>query len=183
MARHSARLLQERNIKERLVAANPPDVAERISQLTKNLPPAADARQKVIDARRAAFEPTVASSAQGAQTFKTYCAVCHSIEGVGANIAPQLDGAGSRGADRLMEDILDPNRNVDRAFRNTILVRNDGDVESGLFRREEGEMLVLAQATGKEISIPKKDVRERRESETSLMPDNFSDVIPLKEFE
>ena len=53
----SARLLQERNIKERLVAANPPDVAERISKLTKNLPPAADARQKVIDARRAALNP------------------------------------------------------------------------------------------------------------------------------
>ena len=81
-----------------------------------------------------------------------------------------------------MEDILDPNRNVDRAFRTTLLVLKEGDVQSGLFRREEGEMLVLAEATGKEISVPKKDVRERRESETSLMPDNFSDVIPLEEF-
>ena len=71
---------------------------------------------------------------------------------------------------------------MDRAFRTTLLVMKDGDVQSGLFRREEGENLVLAQSSGKEISIPKKDVQERRESETSLMPDNFSEAIPKAEF-
>jgi putative heme-binding domain-containing protein len=81
-----------------------------------------------------------------------------------------------------LEDILDPNRNVDRAFRTTLLILKDGDVQSGLFRREEGEMLVLAESTGKEISVAKKDVRERRESETSLMPDNISDVISPADF-
>ena len=51
-----------------------------------------------------------------------------------------------------------------------------------LFRREEGEMLVLADSTGKEKSVSKNQVQERRESETSLMPDNFSEVIPLEDF-
>jgi hypothetical protein len=41
---------------------------------------------------------------------------------------------------------------------------------------------VLAESTGKEISIPKKSIKERRESETSLMPENFSEVIPPNEF-
>jgi len=49
-------------------------------------------------------------------------------------------------------------------------------------RREEGELLVLADSTGKEISIPKKDIQARRESETSLMPDNFGEAIPVEEF-
>jgi hypothetical protein len=81
-----------------------------------------------------------------------------------------------------MEDILDPSRNVDRAFRTTLLTMKDGDVQSGLFRREEGELLIFAQQTGKEFSIPKKDVQSRRESETSLMPDNFSEIIPGQDF-
>ena len=81
-----------------------------------------------------------------------------------------------------MEDILDPNRNVDRAFRTTLLIMKDGDVQSGLFRREEGAMLVLAQSNGKEVSVPKKDVQERRESETSLMPDNFGEVVTQADF-
>jgi hypothetical protein len=41
---------------------------------------------------------------------------------------------------------------------------------------------VLADSTGKEISIPKKEIKERRQSESSLMPDNFSDVIPVEDF-
>ncbi len=53
---------------------------------------------------------------------------------------------------------------------------------SGLFRREEAEMLVLADSTGKEISIPKKQIVERRESETSLMPDNFGEILSPEDF-
>src|SRR5258706_3982089 len=178
----SARLLQERNIKDRLTASKPANLSSRIEKLTANLPPANEARQKLIDERRATFTSGDASATRGADVFKQYCAVCHSIDGQGAVIGPQLDGVGGRGADRLLEDILDPSRNVDRAFRTTLLVLNDGDVQSGLFRREEGEMLVLADATGKELSGAKKNVKERRESETSLMPDNFSDTIPREDF-
>lgn len=98
------------------------------------------------------------------------------------HIGPQLDGIGQRGLDRLCEDILDPNRNVDRAFRSTLLVMKDGEVSSGLFRREEGELVVLAESTGKEITLPKKDIAERRESETSLMPENFGDLMTAEEF-
>jgi putative heme-binding domain-containing protein len=81
-----------------------------------------------------------------------------------------------------MEDILDPNRSVDPAFHTTLLVMKDGDVQSGLFRREEGQMIILAQSSGKEISIPKKDVAERRETMSSLMPDNFSEAIKPADF-
>jgi putative heme-binding domain-containing protein len=104
------------------------------------------------------------------------------LEGQGALIGPQLDGIGGRGVDRLMEDILDPNRNVDRSFWTTLLIMNDGDVQSGLYRRDEGEIVIMAQSNGKEISVPRKDIRERRTSQTSLMPDNFGDAIPKGDF-
>jgi putative heme-binding domain-containing protein len=71
---------------------------------------------------------------------------------------------------------------VDVAFRTTLLVMKDGDVQSGLFRREEGEVIVLAQGNGQEISVPKKDVQERKETGTSLMPDNFAEAIKEGEF-
>jgi putative heme-binding domain-containing protein len=179
----SARLLQERSIRDRLAAAKPPSAAERMEKLTANLPRVSAERQKLIDQRRAAFHPDKVSASQGGAVFKQYCSVCHSLDGQGALIGPQLDGVGGRGVDRLIEDILDPSRNVDRAFRTTLFVLNDGDVQSGLFRREEGEMVVFAESTGKETSIPKKQIKERRESESSLMPDNFSEVIPEKEFD
>lgn len=178
----SARLLQQRKIKDHLTAAKPANLEERLQKLTANLPTASEEKDKLIAERRAAFDPAKVSAAKGAEVFKQYCVVCHSLEGQGAVVGPQLDGIGGRGVDRLLEDVLDPNRNVDRAFWSTLLIMNDGDVQSGLYRRDEGEMVIMAQSTGKEISVPRKDIRERRTSQTSLMPDNFSDAIPKEDF-
>jgi putative heme-binding domain-containing protein len=178
----SARLLQNRNIRDRLAAAKPANLSERLEKLTANLTRANDERQKRIEERRAAFFPGTAQPARGAEVFKQNCAVCHSLDSQGALIGPQLDGVGGRGADRIIEDILDPSRNVDRAFRTTLFILKDGDVQSGLFRRDEGEMVVVADSTGKEFSLPKSSIKERRESETSLMPDNFADVLTAEDF-
>src|SRR6185295_9169893 len=89
---------------------------------------------------------------------------------------------GNRGLERILEDILDPNRDVDPAFHATVFTLKDGDVVSGLFRREEGERIILADSTGKEIPVAKSQVQDRRESATSLMPENFGDIIQEGEF-
>jgi len=73
----------------------------------------------------------------------------------------------------LCEDVLDPNRNVDVAFRSSNLTLKNDEVISGLQRREEGEVLIFADSTGKEIAVPKNQIKERSESELSLMPENF----------
>ena len=78
--------------------------------------------------------------------------------------------------------MLDPNRNVDAAFRTTILRLKGGDTASGLLRREEGELIVLADATGKEVGVQKSKVARRAESPLSLMPGNFGEVMSPEEF-
>ena len=93
-------------------------------------------------------------------------------------VGPQLDGIGSRGLDRLVEDILDPNRNVDQTFRTTNLALENGQVVSGLLLREEGEVLVLADAQGKEVRVPKASVEERKTSPLSPMPANLPTRSP-----
>ena len=122
------------------------------------------------------------SAARGASAFTKLCAGCHQIDRQGALVGPQLDGVGARGAERIVEDIVDPNRNVDHAFATTMFVLADGDVVSGLFRREEGETIVYAESTGKELSVPKSQVKERKQSELSLMPEGLVDALTQQEF-
>ena len=136
----------------------------------------------MIDERRSSFNAAKAVAARGEKVFTLNCRPCHQIDGAGTVIGPQLDGVGGRGLERLLEDVLDPNRNVDPAFHTTIVSLRDGDVQSGLFRREEGEAIVLANGAGQELSIPKKEIIERRASTTSLMPENFGEVIPPPDF-
>jgi putative heme-binding domain-containing protein len=178
----SARLLQNPFIRARLDATKMPHLNERIEELTAGLPPAGADMQALLNRRRAAFVKAKKDAALGAQVFTKNCANCHQVVGQGARIGPQLDGVGVRGLDRLLEDVLDPNRNVDQAFRQTTLTLKKGQVLSGLLLKEEGEVLVLADSQGKEVRVAKDEVEERSTSQVSPMPGNFAEQIPEGDF-
>ena len=178
----SPAVLHAKAIVERMKAGAQDGEIARLESLLKKLPPASAEADKLIAARRAAFDPAKASAARGADVFTRHCVACHALEGKGGNIGPQLEGIGGRGADRLFEDILDPNRNVDRAFRLTLVTKKDGGVLSGLLRREEGAQLVLADLAGQEVRVAKSEVAAQTETETSLMPAIFGEAITPGEF-
>ncbi|AMV39554.1 PVC-type heme-binding CxxCH protein [Planctomyces sp. SH-PL62] len=178
----SARLLQQRPIVIGLENAEIPDVADRIATLLAGLPPADEQLRAFLDQRREGFQNATHEPTAGAKAFEVRCGVCHQMEGKGARVGPQLDGVGVRGLDRLLEDVLDPNRNVDQMFRTTILALGDGRVVSGLLLREEGQVLVLADDQGREVRIPLEEVEERKVVQLSPMPADLARQIPESEF-
>ena len=176
------RLLQLPGARDRLRAAAPPDWGSRLGPLTPGLPPASEERDRLLADRTAGFSTARPDPAAGREIYRQNCAACHQLDGEGALVGPQLTGIGNRGVERLCEDILDPNRNVDAAFRQSLLTLDDGEILSGLFRREEGEVVVLANAAGQEFSVPRSRVRSRVEIEQSLMPDNFGESLAPADF-
>src|SRR5437667_11833714 len=132
--------------------------------------------------RRDGFRTARPDAALGLKVFEKHCANCHQLGGKGARIGPQLDGIGVRGLDRLLEDLLDPSRNVDQAFRTTTLALTNGQLVSGLLLREEGEVVVLADAQGKEVRVDKSTIAERTVSQVSPMPANLVDQITEDDF-
>ncbi|MEO6810516.1 MAG: c-type cytochrome, partial [Isosphaeraceae bacterium] len=178
----SARLLQERPIELRLRLFGVRDLEARLSKLLAGLPPADTHLQDLINRRKQGFAAIKPDVVAGAKVFEKHCAACHQLGGQGARIGPQLDGVGVRGPDRLMEDVLDPNRNIDQAFRMTTLALKDGEVASGLLLREEGEVLILADAQGKEVRVPTANVEDRSLSQLSPMPASLADRISEPDF-
>jgi putative heme-binding domain-containing protein len=178
----SARLLQERPVEVRLVGTHLPGIAERLAKLTQGLPPADQRLQDLLNRRKAGFASARSDVTLGIKVFEKNCAICHQLNGKGVKIGPQLDGIGIRGVDRLLEDVLDPSRNVDQTFRLTSLALKNGQVVQGLMLREEGAVIVLADAQGKEVRVPKDTVEERTQSQVSPMPGNFADQIPEADF-
>ncbi|OJW21714.1 MAG: dehydrogenase [Planctomycetales bacterium 71-10] len=178
----SARLLQQRPITIGLENAGIEGVGDRIAKLLAGLPPADEQVKALLDGRREGFGKAAADVAAGAKVFEVRCGVCHQIEGKGARVGPQLDGVGGRGLDRILEDVLDPNRNVDQMFRTTVLALEDGRVISGLLLREEGKILVMADAQGQEVRVPADEVEERKTVQLSPMPADLAQQIPEPEF-
>jgi putative heme-binding domain-containing protein len=179
----SPRLLQQRRVVIGLENAAIPRLTERIAALLKGLPPAEGKLKELLGARRENFLQSSHDPARGVKVFEKYCGTCHQLEGKGAKVGPQLEGIGSRGLDRLLEDVLDPNRNVDQSFRVTNLALDSGQVVSGLLLREEGEVLIVADAQGKEVRVPRKTVEERSTAQLSPMPANMAEQIPEPEFQ
>ena len=178
----SPRLLLERPVRARLDALRSPQIGERIAKLTAGLPPADAAVLELLQRRARSFRDAQPSAEAGAKVFQQHCGTCHQVAGQGTRIGPHLDGIGVRGVERLLEDVLDPNRNVDPAFRTTTLVLTNGTSVSGLLLREEGAVLVLADAQGKEVRVEQAKVESRSVSPLSPMPANWAEVIPERDF-
>ncbi len=178
----SARLLQERPIELRLKQAKLSNLDARLARLTKGLPAADQRLQELLGKRRASFQSAKADPQEGLKLFQKHCAACHQIANQGAKIGPQLDGIGVRGLDRLLEDTLDPNRNVDQAFRATSLELKNGQVMIGLLLRKDGNVLVMADNQGKEVRVSESDIAERVVAQLSPMPGNFTELMSEPEF-
>lgn len=173
----SGRLLATPNVQAKLAALKNDSLKQRIADLAATLAPdQADIDQQLAE-RRQAFLNSKPSLERGAEVFAKNCASCHQIAGKGATIGPQLDGIGQRGLERIVEDVLEPNRNVDVAFRTSTLQLADGRVVSGLVRREEGALLVLADNQGKEFTVSKDEIEEQKKSALSLMPANVREIL------
>ncbi len=175
-------LLRDAALREALLKQADPSTKPVIEKAIGSLPTGEEDRLQLVATRRSRLGATVPDPEMGRRVFDLNCRACHQLGGEGGLVGPQLTGIGNRGAERLCEDILDPNQNVDHAFRQTLVTLKNGDSLSGLFRREDGALLVFADATGKEFSVARADVLERRETAQSLMPDNFGEALPEPEF-
>jgi putative heme-binding domain-containing protein len=176
-----ARLLQEKAVTDRLKATGVKDLDAKLKELTKNIPPAEKRVEDLLKARTAGFPKAKTDVAKGKAVFTKQCAICHQLNNEGAKVGPQLDGVGIRGAARLMEDTLDPNRNVDHTFRATKLDLKDGQSLTGLVR-EDGAVYVLVDSAGKEHRVPTADVDKKTTSHLSAMPANLDTTMTEEEY-
>jgi putative heme-binding domain-containing protein len=180
--RASPETLREQVVILRVQASLGRSGLERIERLTANLPPADERLRQLVEQRRAGFQQASVDWEQGKRLFTKACAVCHRLGGEGKKIGPDLDGIGLRGLDRLLEDVLEPSRNVDQAFRTTIVETSMGKVITGLALGEEGEVLVLVDSQGMETRLAVKDIREKSVTGLSPMPANVADVVTEGDF-
>ncbi len=173
----SPKILLDPQINERLSVNMNNGQRETLATLTENLTPFSEEVQKLIDDRIKNFSTEDVSVSVGKNVFQQNCAICHQVGGEGGNIGPQLDGIGNWGLQSLSEKILDPNRNISKAFVNYKIELKDGRIAQGLFRREEGKVKVFADISGNEFSYSSDEIKSMNALPFTLMPDNFSSVI------
>ena len=175
--RASATLLRRAGVSQKLAGSASVAQKKRVDSIVAELPDDDARLVELIAGRRGSYMTRGGAAAKGRELFVETCAPCHRVGDVGKSFAPNLDGIGSRGLDRVLEDVLAPNRNVDVAFRATTIVTTKGRVLTGLLRPSDGARLLLVDGEGKELSIPEDDVASKTPSTFSPMPANLGETF------
>lgn len=178
----SARLLLRPTIQQRLAAIGTDAITQRVDSLKEKLPNEDAIVEELLKNRKTLMAQGSGDLANGKELFSKHCTVCHQIAGEGKQIGPNLDGIGNRGLDRVLEDVLAPNRNVDVAFRTTTVVTTDGKAISGLLKELEGNRVSIVDSQAKETIIPTADIDERLPSSLSPMPANMAEILDESQF-
>ena len=112
------------------------------------------------------------------------CMVCHSIGGAGGKVGPDLTSIGaSSPADYLVESLLYPNRKIKEGFHSVNLTTREDEEFNGIIAKESDNEIILRNASGKEISIAKKNIATRING-GSLMPGGLMDsLLPEERFD
>lgn len=177
----SPQLLTEPTIQNQIQQVSSQKLKTRVQKIISSLPPREKKIQESIAAHLKLHKDFKSSSDRGRVVFEKNCAICHQLAGKGAVVGPQLDGVGNRGLERLLEDVLDPNRAVDINFRTTTIITDAGRILTGLKRREEGAVLIFVDNKGKEFTITKNEIEEQKQSPLSLMPANVTEILSLQQ--
>jgi len=142
--------------------------------------PAAPDRQEVV----ARFQPALkldGDRQRGAAIFAKSCLLCHTIEGQGRHVGPDLSAIASRPKDALLVDIVDPIRQVSPDFLSYTLTTTDETLVTGFIASETATSITLRRAGEPDDTILRNQIKELRAEGRSLMPEGLEQGLTLQE--
>jgi putative membrane-bound dehydrogenase-like protein len=124
---------------------------------------------------------------RGRAVFARHCANCHrtaapGAEPLGHGVGPDLAEAADRPIERLLLDVVEPNRAVEGRYEATVVVTDEGVVLEGILAATTPESIVLFRPGGERTQIPRERIESVRGTGRSLMPEGFGRAIPATDF-
>ena len=110
---------------------------------------------------------------QGSELFfkrsELSCVRCHKVAGSGGEVGPDLSGIGAKKDQQyLLESIVDPDAKIAENFETIVLLTDEGQVISGILRKENETQIELIDAEGKIIHVDPAQVESRKKGKSSM---------------
>ena len=125
---------------------------------------------------------SVGDAVHGKEVFKKHCAACHTHNGEGTRIGPDLTGMAVHPARELLTRILAPSRSVESNFRQYTVLTSGGLTYSGMLATETKTTIELIDTQAKRHTISRDEISELASSRKSLMPEGFEKQLSETDF-
>lgn len=111
------------------------------------------------------------------------CIACHSIKKGEKLKGPFMGQIGSiMNKEQIAESILKPNASISQGFATVQIKTKGGKTYVGFVTAQSSERVILRDITGSVFVVKSKDIAERKELETSMMPTGLANSLSYKEF-
>ena len=160
-----------------LAGRTEPAILERYERLSARV--ATSPRQEVL----VAYQPALAMSGnpeQGKAVFAKNCSQCHRVDGAGHEIGPNLAAFKTRGAEAILLNMLDPNREVNPLYVNYVAVLNDGRTLTGMVAEETATSITLKRGENASDTITRSEIESLTSTGRSIMPEGLEQQVDLQ---
>jgi putative membrane-bound dehydrogenase-like protein len=134
--------------------------------------PTASTRQQVVDSFLPAIE-LKGDAVHGKKIYQDRCVSCHRLGGEGHALGPDLVTVKNSGKEKMLVNILDPNREVRPDYISYVVETKDDESYIGLVANETSTTVTIRQAYGKENVINRSDIKKMQSQGQSLMPEGL----------
>ena len=141
------------------------------------------ADEKAYARYRALLNETALKNAdprQGREVFLRTCGSCHKLYGEGGTIGPDITGANRTNVEYLLLNVLEPNAEVQDAYRMVVITTRDGRTYSGNVVSETPRQITL-RMVGRDAAIDRSDIQSRDTTPVSMMPPGLFDALTDRE--
>jgi len=114
---------------------------------------------------------------KGKKLFQQACAVCHKFFDEGNSIGPDLTGTDRKNTDFMLANIVNPSGYIRAEYVSFTVETKDGQIVSGLMAESTPGTVTLLDATNQRHVIAREQIRELKESQTSLMPEGLLESL------
>jgi putative heme-binding domain-containing protein len=113
---------------------------------------------------------------------KTACLTCHALGYQGGKVGPDLTRISEVRSERdLLEAIVYPSASFVRSYEPVVVATKDGEMQSGVLRKDEPDEVLLATGPTTEVRIARSDITEMRPGTVSVMPQGLDEQLSHQE--
>ncbi len=116
-------------------------------------------------------------AAKGKLVFKNVCSACHRLEGVGEAVGADLMAIRDQGAETVMLNILDPNREVKPQYLSYLVMLDSGRTVTGMITAETANGITVRRPDGKGETFLRANIDKMRSTGMSFMPEGLEKQV------
>jgi putative membrane-bound dehydrogenase-like protein len=129
----------------------------------------------------ASYKPALSlkgDTARGAKVYDNVCAACHRYAGRGVDLGPNLESVRGWDREKLLLNIVDPNREVAPNYIAYVVELKDGSSISGMITEETAGGIKVKRIGAPEETILRQNIARMTSSAVSLMPEGLEATLP-----